>query len=513
MDAKQAASKLDRYIRARYPIVAVISHEEKRVLAAIKSLAKQRNKAVAEWAVTTGLRGFAEIDTDSSRDPIGLFSAMIDTIGAADQPTLFVLKDFHGLLNDPVTVRYIRDLAAVIEKTKHNVIFLGPSFTIPADLDKTIVLLDWPLPDVDELSKILTSVERSLPDDVRITLNGGRETVVNALKGLTAFEAEGVLLSAIAATGELGDSVISYIIAEKAQIIRKAGVLEYYDTSLTMQDVGGLNNLKHYATRKMATFSEKAKAAGIEPAKGMLLVGVPGTGKSLSAKAIAGGRVPLLKLDMGSLMTSELGGSEKNMRSVFRTVEAIGNCVLWIDEIEKALADNDGRSDGGVKMGMLGSLLTWMQEKTCPTYIVATANNARMLKPELISRFDDVFWVDLPDASSRAEILQVHFGKRGVNFASFTSDEVYSMVAATWGFSGREIERIVKSAIETAFFEDRDVDSSDLVAAASQSVPTAVMMKEQINDLRSWAKSGQVQVAGDALEGQPELEGKRTIEM
>jgi AAA+ superfamily predicted ATPase len=513
MNATEATEKLDRYIRARYPIIALVSHEESRVLASIRALATKRNRDVAEWAITTGLKGVPQIDADSTKDPVALFAALIDNLDSVEKATLFVLKDFHGLLNDPVTVRYIRDIAAALEKTPHNVIFLSPSFTVPNDLEKSIVMLDWPLPEAEELGKILARVERTLPASVKVTLNGNRDSVVKSLLGLTAFEAESVLLSAVAATGELGDSVITHVVKEKAQIIRKSGVLEYYDTSLTMADVGGLGALKAYAKAKMATFSADATAAGLEPAKGCLLVGVPGTGKSLSAKAIAGGRVPLLKLDIGNLMTSELGGSEKNLRQVFRVVEAIGPSVLWVDEIEKALADNDGRSDGGVKMGMLGALLTWMQERTCPVYVVATANNARALKPELISRFDDTIWVDLPNAESRVEILSVHLSKRGKSLDSFTADEIKDVVAATWGFSGREIERIVKTAIETAYFDKRAITAKDLLDAATDSVPTAQIMKAQIDDLRAWAKSGQIRLAGIPLEDKPQAEGKRMVEI
>lgn len=513
MNTQEAISKLDKYIRARYPAIIVVSHEEGRVLSAIKALAEKRNRQVGEWAVTSGMNGIEVLDPEATKDPIGLFISLLDQVASIKTPTLFVLKDFHGLLNDPVTVRYIRDLVAALEKTPHNVIFLSPSFSVPADLEKQVVILDWPLPDVAELEKILSRVERNIPDEIPVTLNGNREAVVRSLLGLTAFEAESALLSAVATTGELGDSVITHVVKEKAQIIRKSGVLEFYDSSLTMGDVGGLNELKGYASLKMATFSEKAAAAGIEPARGALLVGVPGTGKSLSAKAIAGGRMPLLKLDFGSLMRSELGGSEANLRQVFKVVEALGQCVLWVDEIEKALSDNDGRSDGGVKMGMVGNLLTWMQERTSPVYVVATANNARSLRPELISRFDDVFWVDLPNASARAEILNVHFTKRGKSLEMFTREEIVSMVNATWGFSGREIERIVKSALEIAFFKDREVTSADVISSAETSVPTAQMMKAQIDDLRAWAKTGQIRLADKPLEDRPAASAERTVEL
>lgn len=505
-NTSDAIKKLDRYMRARYPLIAIVSHEETRVMVAINSVATQRNRAVAVWSLTQGLRDVEDVSPDETQDPSAMLyvlSNMITTEGAITEPTLFVFKDMHSLMDNPMIVRYIRDIVAALETTPHTIIFVSPSFNVPNDLDKNVVIIDWPLPDERELDLIITATERELPSNVNIALNGSREKVIAALRGLTAFEAETSLLNAIAAEGELSAGVISHIVKEKSQIIRKSGVLEIVESGYKMDDIGGLQELKTYARRKLSTFSVAARDAGIEAARGVLLVGVPGTGKSLSAKAIAADTLPLLKLDMGALMTSELGGSEKNLRQVFKVLDAIGPCVLWVDEIEKALADNDGRSDGGVKMGMLGSLLTWMQEHTSPVYIVATANQANLLRPELISRFDDVLWIDLPDASARAEILAVHFSKRGHAMTEFTSSELVSMVEATWGFSGREIERQVKSALEVAFFEGRKVRASDLVNAAAESVPTAQMMKAQIDSLRSWADNGQIRNGGARLEERP----------
>lgn len=311
--------------------------------------------------------------------------------------------------------------------------------------------------------------EGELPDRIPVRLNGNREKVVQALRGLTAFEAGSVLLNAIAATRELAESAIQYIVQEKRQIIRKSGTLEFYDTDTTMNQVGGLTSLKSYAEIQRSAFSLDAIEFGVDTPKGILLVGVPGTGKSLAAKAIAGGQMPLLRLDIGALMNSAMGGSENNMRAALKVAEAISPCVLWIDEIEKATTDNNGASDGGVMARMIGTLLTWMQEKTSPVYIVATANDVESMRPELLraGRFDKTFWVDLPCQADREEILAVHLTKRRKNPVDY---DLYNIARALWGFTGAEVEQVVKDAVRLAFFERTTLTNEHLMQAAGQNV-------------------------------------------
>jgi AAA+ superfamily predicted ATPase len=409
-------------------------------------------------------------------------------------------------------VRYLRDISARFQTRKHNLILLSPSLNVHPDLEKQIAVIDWSLPDVKELEAILSKAESNLPNTTPVTLNGNRDQVIQAMRGLTEEEAENVLTAGVVACGELGDGVISHIIAEKKQIIRKSGVLEYFEANVSMSDVGGLDNLKEYAARKRLAMSPKARAAGVDSPKGVLLVGVPGTGKSLSAKAIAGGTLPLLRFDMSKILGSgRVGAAENNISTALKVAEATAPCVLWLDEIEKALADNGGASDGGVMMRVIGSLLTWMQETTSPVYVIATANSVSALRPELLSRFDDVMFVDLPDAESRLEILDVHMGKRGV---TLNAKDFGTIVTATWGFSGREIEKVVKFAVERAFFDQKPVDVVYLLEAANQIVPTSETKKEDIKALREWAK-GKALVAGKPLEAEPKAKTSvnRTMEV
>ena len=503
---------IDRLIRARYPIIVILSHEESRVFGEIKSLASQKSRRarLVQWTYTNGLVEFTpegEKPIEGTEDPIEALNAIISN-KENSAPSLYVFCDLHPMLNDAKVIRQLRDVAAAFETTKDNLILLSPAMTIPPDLEKTVALVDFPLPDLDELSGILQSCETNLPEKIKVTLNGSREKVIQSLQGLSAFEASSVLLSAVVATRELGESAIPHIIKEKAQIIRKSGVLEFYDTKITMSNVGGLQHLKRYASVKRAAFSEKARAAGVDSPKGVLMTGPAGTGKSLSAKAIAGGGMPLLRMDIGALMGGLVGQSEANMRAALKVAEAVAPCVLWVDEIEKGLAQG-GDLDGGTSSRVFGTLLTWMQEMDKPVYVVATANNASALKPELLRRFDDIFFVDLPDAASRREIFTIHLTKRN-HPDSLVTDE---LVSATWGFSGAEIEKVVKAGIETCFFNNTKLSATALIMHAQQIVPISRTMKEQIKSLRTWAED-RARQAGTPLEPEPVVKSNtRTAEV
>lgn len=491
---------LDRLIRARYPIIAIVSHEESRVIAEIEKLSNG-NKRRARLVVWTYTKGMVEHTTEGDKiiqnteDPMDALNAVVT--GKDTNPTLYVFCDLHPMLNDAKIVRQLRDIASTFETTKDNLILLSPSLQIPADLEKTIAVIDWPLPDMGELSAILQACETNLPDKVKVTLNGKRENVIQSLQGLSAFEASSVLLSAVVATKELGDSAIPFIVKEKAQIIRKSGVLEFFDTSVTMSQVGGLEYLKRYAAIKRNAFSENARAAGVDSPKGVLLLGPAGTGKSLSAKAIAGGQMPLLRMDIGALMGGLVGQSEANMRAALKVAEATAPCVLWVDEIEKGLAQG-GDQDGGTSSRVFGTLLTWMQECTKPVYVVATANNVSQLRPELLRRFDDIFFVDFPNWTSRASIFEIHLSKRN-HSVSLVTDE---LISATWGFSGAEIEKVVKASIESAFFDGVELTADMLIEQAKAIVPISRTTAEQIKRLRDWAKDN-TRAAGEPLETEP----------
>jgi SpoVK/Ycf46/Vps4 family AAA+-type ATPase len=502
---------LERCIKARYPLIGIISHEEDRVMDIIRDISREKRQVV-EWSYTTGMTGLDGVDPSDFEDPNAAlkFLSQYDpdaTAGDKDskiRPTLFVFKDLHKIMAEDIRVlRFLREISMRFVSRKHNLILVSPSLGVPSDLEKSITIIDWPLPDMDELTEILSLAEKTAPSSVKVNINGNRDQIVQSMRGLTAMEAENVLRHAMVAQRELSDSVIPFINMEKANIIKKSGVLEYYDINVTMKDVGGLQNLKKYASIKRAAFSSKARLSGVDAPKGLLMVGVPGTGKSLAAKAIAGGVYPLLRMDVGALMGGLVGQSESNMRAALKVAEGVSPCILWVDEIEKAMGGGSGESDGGTSSRVFGTLLTWMQETSAPVYVVATANDVRSLRPELLRRFDDVMWVDLPNAESRAEVLSIHVNKR---VPGFTGDAAImaEIVAKTWGFSGAEIEKVVKSAVETAFFEGVALSAQHLLNASGNIVPVSVTMEPQINELRSWAKNRAIS-AGPELEKSPAI--------
>lgn len=518
-----AIESLDRYIRARLPIIAITSHEEGRVMASIQAVAANRSRRVVTWTITQGLQQVKPVDASSSwqpdadlqfdsyttREPNPALETILNhQVADSGKAVLWVMKDLHGFLGsrdrgfDPVLTRWMRDIASKFEGIRDNLILLSPTFSVPSELEKTLVLIDWPLPDTDELSAILAKSERDLPTHVPVKLNGNRERVIQALRGLTAFEAGSVLLNAVAATGELSDTCIPFIVTEKAQIVNKDRVLEFFDETVTMSQVGGLRNLKEYATIQRSAFSGKARARGLDIPKGVLLVGTPGTGKSLAAKAMAGGQMPLLRMDIGMIMGGHVGESEDNMRRALKLASAIAPCVLWIDEVEKALGgvSSSNETDGGTTMRVFGSLLTWMQENKNPVYMVCTANSTRGLKPEFLRRFDDIIFVDLPNHADRIEILKVHLNKRGYKAEEF---DLVSLATALWGFSGSEIEKVVISAIKRSFVEDKDLTTDHLTRAAQTMVPVSVTSKPEVDATRQWAVDSHAIQASDVLEPQP----------
>lgn len=509
------AELLDRYIRSRYTIIAITTYEERRVMNTIKALADNK-RDIFEWSYTTGLRGPGIKDDQAAK--MKAPAAALDFIAKFDfedkagkegsenptgiKPSLFVIKDLHNILKGDQSImilRYLREISDYFRGRKHNLIMISPTLDLPSDMDKCAVVIDWPLPTIEELGQVFGSAEKTAPETVKVNPNGRREEIIEAMRGLTIDEAGSVLKHAMVATRELSDGAIPFINEEKRQIINKAKILEYFDAGVTMDDVGGLSYLKEYSIIKRAAMSKKAREAGVDAPKGVLLVGVPGSGKSLAAKAIAGGKLPLIRLDIGKLMGKFVGESEGNTRAALKAAESIAPCVFWWDEIEKGLGGMGGEGDGGTSMRVLGTLLTWMQENKFPVYVVATANSTTGLRPELLRRFDDLMFADLPDLDGRAMIFQIHLRKRVPDF-KLSQEELVELARATWSYSGSEIEKVVKSALEKAFSEDKPISFPYLRAAVDKIVPLSVTTSEQITAIRAWATEKRAINAGNALE-------------
>jgi SpoVK/Ycf46/Vps4 family AAA+-type ATPase len=486
--------ELDTLVRARYPLVYLVTPEEQRLEAVLAELAQGHGKALLGWSVT---RGFRRLDGEKAvpeegkepvRDPI----AALGCIEKLAEPSLVVLKDFHPFLADPAVVRSLRELAHALKSTYTTVILLSPTLVIPPEIEKEVSVLDVPLPTyrdlLDLLKEIVEVVRRNRRATVELTRDDADELVRAAL-GLTLAEAESAFAKAIANDGRLSRDDVPLVLEEKRQVIRKSGLLEYFAADQGLSEVGGLQHLKLWLDRRGAAFSEAARRFGLPEPKGLLLLGVQGCGKSLTAKAVAGQwRLPLLRLDMGRIFSGLIGSSEENLRKAIHVAESVAPVVLWVDEIEKGLSgsQSSGVTDGGVSARVFGSLLTWLQEKTAPVFVVATANRIDALPPELLrkGRFDEIFFIDLPSAAERREILGIHVRKRRRDPAAYDLD---ALAAQAEGFSGAELEAALVSGLYDAFAAGTELTQAHLTRAVAETLPLSVTMREDIDQLRAWA--------------------------
>ena len=478
-------TELETLIRARYPIIYVVSWEEKRVEDALRVITQARGKKMYQWTVTQGMVLNPANRDEPTRDPL----AALDFVMSSRDQAVFLFKDFHPFLNDTALVRRMRDLTYALKTSYKTLILLSPVLKLPPELEKEITVVDYALPSLDDLGHLLDGIIESVKNNPRIATqltSEQREGILQAALGLTAMEAENVFAKSLV---EKHGFDVDVILSEKEQIIRKSALLEYYRTSEAFADVGGLDLLKDWMDKRTVAFSEKAREFGLPSPKGILLLGVQGCGKSLSAKAIASlWRLPLLRMDVGKIFGGIVGQSEENIRKAIRVAESTAPNVVWIDELEKGFAgtQSSGISDGGTTARVFGTFISWLNDKTAPCFVVATANDVTALPPELLrkGRFDEIFFVDLPGEAEREEIFAIHIKKRHRDPANF---DLKSLAAATSGYSGAEIEQAVISALYDAFDLEREITTEDILNTAHQSVPLSMTMKESIEVLREWA--------------------------
>jgi len=484
-------------VKARYPLIYVVSWEEERVIGEIRagiSNMKGKPMDVSVWKVTTGWIPGGE----GKNNPAEALDYILNASNSRDDGALYILTDFHPYMKDPIIVRKLRDVAQALTKTTKTALILSPNLYIPPEMSKEITVADYSLPDVGQVGGILEDIisgVKSNPKITKPTNKAERETIIKACLGLTTIEIENALSKSLV---EHKCFDINSIIKEKEQIIRKSGILEFYSKTENMANVGGLARLKLWANQRMAANSDRARDYGLPAPKGVLLVGYPGGGKSLCAKAFAGlWQLPLLRLDVGKVFTGLVGGSEQNMRNMIDMAEAVAPCILWIDEIEKGFAgvSSSDRSDAGTTAKVFGSFITWMAEKTSSVFVVATANDISQLPPELMrkGRFDEIFFVDMPTRIEREEIVKIHIAKRNRDAKKFDVDKI---VDVTEGFVGAEIEGAVISAMYKGFDDNREFTTKDIVDAVNETVPFGKTFKEKIGQLRDWA-SGRARIAND----------------
>jgi ATP-dependent 26S proteasome regulatory subunit len=489
-------TEIEILIRARYPILYVITSEEMRVQRLLVEIAAARQKKVFEWTYSSGIvPAGASIQSQKGRnpatkEPLAALDLVIDQV----EPAIFLFKDFHPFLtrSNFAVIRRLKDIALHLKNSRKTIVLISPVMEIPAELDKEITVINFPQPTKEDLGELLDKAVEDLRESQQVEIaldDAGRDRLLQAALGLTLGEAENVFAKIIVKNQRLSGEHVNEVFAEKQQIIRKSGLLEYYAAEEDFASVGGLSVLKDWVNKRAVAFTAEARAYGLPAPKGVLLLGVQGCGKSLCAKAVSRlWQLPLLRFDMGRMFGSLVGSSEENVRRAIAVAESIAPAVLWVDEIDKAFtgSQSSGATDGGTTARVFGTFLTWLSEKSAPVFVVATANDVSQLPPELLrkGRLDEIFYVDLPLDEERGEIFRIHLAKRNRNPEDF---DLPALAAASPEFSGAEIEEAIISALYDAFYAKQELATAHVLATLRQTVPLARTMAEKITEQRNWA--------------------------
>lgn len=482
--------ELNILIQAQYPLIYLITSEEERSERAIALIAQTKTplRQLFIWTMTHGMVEYGHPRNVTRHETLSP-EAAINWVYRQKEPGLFVFKDLHPFLDDPGTIRSLRDAIASFKGTNKSIVLMSPMQKIPIELEKEVVVLDFPLPDLAELNQVLSN-QLEVAKNRRPTTET-REKLLKSALGLTRDEAEKVYRKAYVKTGRLTEEEVEIVLSEKKQLIRRNGILEFVEEDETIDAVGGLDELKRWLKQRSNAFTEKAREYGLPQPKGMLILGVPGCGKSMIAKTTSRlWGLPLLRLDMGRVYDgSMVGRSEANLRNALKTAESISPAILFIDEMDKAFGGSGGSSDsdGGASSRIFGTFLTWMQEKTSPVFVMATANRVERLPGEFLrkGRFDEIFFVDLPSSEERQAIFQIHLGKRRSEIDRFDLEQ---LAKVSDGFSGAEIEQAIIAAMYEAFAQDREFTQLDIIAAIKATLPLSKTMTEQVTALRDWAR-------------------------
>ncbi|MBW4655405.1 MAG: AAA family ATPase [Kaiparowitsia implicata GSE-PSE-MK54-09C] len=481
--------ELSILIQAQYPLIYLVTSEEERAEQAVASIAQVKpNRRVFLWTVTHGIVEYGQPRNVTQHNTVSP-EAAIEWVVRQKEPGIFVFKDLHPFIDSPAVTRWLRDAIAGFKEAQKTIVLMSPVQNIPIELEKEVVVLDFPLPNMAELNEVLTQ-QLEITRSRRITTET-REKLLKATLGLTHDEAEKVYRKAYVTANRLTEEEVDIVLSEKKQLIRRNGILEFIEEDETLDSIGGLEELKHWLHQRSNAFTERAREYGLPQPKGMLILGVPGCGKSLIAKTTSRlWGLPLLRLDMGRVYDgSMVGRSEANLRNALKTAESISPAILFIDEIDKAFAGTSGSadSDGGTSSRIFGSFLTWMQEKSSPVFVMATANRVERLPGEFLrkGRFDEIFFVDLPNPQERTEIFRIHLTKRRTDITRFDLEQLVSICD---GFSGAEIEQAIIAAMYEAFAQDREFTQLDIIAAIKATMPLSKTMSEQVTALRDWAR-------------------------
>jgi SpoVK/Ycf46/Vps4 family AAA+-type ATPase len=487
--------ELDVCLRSRVPLIYVLSHEEERAERELVALCQKQKRDLYAWDHADGCQQLVGQGgpTPKANDPL----TALDNIDKISGKAVVLLRDFHQCWkNQPRVVRKLRNLAHRLKYSRKSIVITAPVRDLPDELHDETVVLDFPPPDMAGLRSILDHLLQT--PNIKVDLNDeDRERLLRAALGLSSNQAQRVFAKAIVTEGVLDERDIDLIHREMKQIVSQSEALEFFLPRETVNDVGGLDVLKQWLRLRERAFCSEAREYGLPAPKGIALIGIPGTGKSLTAKMVANlWHLPLLRLDVGALFGGLVGQSEENCRKALQLTETVAPCVLWIDEMEKALSTGEG--DGGTSLRVFGTILSWMQEKQEPVFVVATANDISRLPPELLrrGRFDEIFFLDLPTALERREIFQVHIGRTSRQVENFELD---LLVAASQGHVGAEIEQALIDAMYAAFNDPsapaREFTTSDIEEALHKLVPMSRSQRERIRALRQWLLEGRAQSA------------------
>ena len=500
---KETEQQLANLFKARFPIIYIESWEENRVIDTIQRIAKSEElikttRTIYVWSSTTGIVNLTNMT--SVNESINLCDT-IEDFCKFEENSILILKDIHNELSlNGINFTDNKDIRRVLRDTANsirglefvkNIVIIAPVLELPVELQKDVTVFDFALPNVDEIKELLDSmIKANLGGNYNLT-DEDKNILAKTAQGLTLQEAENAFARAMVERKKLTIDELDIIMDEKCQVIKKTGILEFIKSDLKIDDIGGLENLKHWLIKRNNSWLDKAhNDYNLPSPKGVLITGVPGCGKSLTAKAMSSlWKLPLLRLDAGKIFDKWVGGSEENIRKAIKTAEAVAPSILWIDEIEKGFDSQEG----SIGKRIFGTFLTWLQEKTKPVFVVATANNISLLPPEMLrkGRFDEIFFVDIPTPKEREVILKLHLNKmiKGSVSENFeiTDDIIKKLVDKTEGFVGAEIEQVIISAIFDAYSEDRTLQIKDLYRAVKNTVPLSVTQQEQIQSIREWA--------------------------
>jgi len=479
-------------LKARYPIIYINTIEEDRVEYVIrKHIKASLNRSIYSWDFVDGYTNNPNNEGFAKRNPLQALE-LIERL-TSETPALFLLKDFNRFLTDISISRKLKNVSRILKLQPKTIIIIGSEFQIPKELQDLITVLQFNLPLESEINQELTRLVTSLNLKIDQQLF---ESLTRACQGLSLERIRRVLSKIIATHKTIDEKSIDVLLSEKKQIISQTEILEYWAVNEGIDNIGGVDKLKEWLKKRKTSFGLKASNYGLPTPRGLLLVGIQGTGKSLMAKAIASEwQLPLLKLDVGKLFGGIVGESESRLRQMIDVAETLAPCILWIDEIDKAFSNSDNQGDSGTSNRVLATFISWLSEKTKPVFVVATANNVDMLPLEIIrkGRFDEIFFLDLPEFNEREQIFKIHIHEFRPN--SWKLFDYTKLAQLSETFSGAEIRQSVIEAMYHAFDEEREFTTDDICLALNELIPLAQLENNQTLKLQNWASSGRIRLA------------------